>query len=394
MAGLKTRGPIYPCAPCFPKRVAILGAGIAGAACAQALVRRGVETVVLEAAPLLGAGASGNPAGLVMPRLDRGGVLAQFHLAAYLHAVAAYEALGVFEQCGVEQRAEPGKAAVLQDLAADPPLPPDWFVALGGDGVLHVRAGLVRPLEAIAALLRGAQLICESPVERLAPAGRAWVLRAPDGRALLKADAVVLACGAALTRFAPASFLPITLSRGQIEWGAGRPPAHAVACGNYVAPFDGGVLFGATFDKAPPASSRHDGAASEAQSRRRNLEALKQLAPEIAASVDAGTLSSRAAYRATTPDRAPIAGLLPDAEAWLAQYAPLAHGGRIATPPPPPAHAGVYVIGGLGARGLTTAPLLGEMLAGEMFAEPPLLARAARDALHPARFLHRRLKRR
>ncbi len=395
-AGLKTRAPLYPYAPCFPKRVAIIGAGIAGAACAQALTRRGVETVVLEAAPALGAGASGNPAGLVMPRLDRAGVLAPFHLAAYLHAVAAYEALGVFEACGVEQRAEARDVSALKDLMADPPLPPDWFCAVGADAALHVRAGLVRPVKAIAAMLNGAQLICESPVEKLERAGEGWVLRAPDGRALLKADAVVLACGAALAQFGPASFLPIALSRGQIEWGAGEAPAHTIASGSYVASFDDGVLFGATFDKVlgPRAYSLAETAEAIHASRRRNLAALGKLAPDIAASVDAGTLRSRAALRATTPDRAPIAGLLPDAEAWLAQYAALAHGGKVKSDAPPPAHAGVYVIGGLGARGLTTAPLLGEIVAGEMFADPPMLSRAARDAVHPARFLHRKLKRR
>src|SRR5690606_22617467 len=94
---------IYPSAAVHPRRVAILGAGIAGAAAADALANRGIETVVLDAARMLGAGASGNPAGLVMPRLDRGGVLRGFHLAAYLHAVAAYERLGVFDRCGVAQ---------------------------------------------------------------------------------------------------------------------------------------------------------------------------------------------------------------------------------------------------------------------------------------------------
>lgn len=376
----------YPYAPCFPKRVAILGAGIAGAACGQALARRGVETVVLEAARESGAGASGNPAGLVMPRLDRAGVLAQFHLAAYLHAVAAYEALGVFEACGVEQRAATRDAAALADLVSDPPLPPDWFSALGQGAVLHARAGLVRPLQAIAAMLRGASLICESPVQQLEQAGESWLLRAPDGRALVKADAVVLACGAGLAQFAPASFLPIALSRGQIEWGRGPAPPHAIAAGSYVAPFDGGVLFGATFDKAEEADAD--------DARRRNLAALARLSPKLAAGVERDTLRSRVGHRATTPDRAPIVGLLPDAEAWLTQYAALAHGGRPPTDAPPPAHAGVYVVGGLGARGLTWAPLLGEIVAGEMFAEPALLPRPARDALHPARFLHRRLKRR
>lgn len=382
---------IYPYAACNPKRVAVLGAGIAGASAVQALTRRGVEAVVLEAAMTPGAGASGNPAGLVMPRLDRGGVLSQFYLAAYLNAVAAYEALGVFEACGVEQRAEARDAEALSDLLADPPLPAEWFGA-SAHGALHARAGLVRPVRAIEQMLRGANLICESPVETIERAGDGWVLRAPGGRALLKADAVVLACGARLKLFQPAAFLPIALSRGQIEWGAGAAPSHAITQGAYVAPFEGGLLFGATFD---PVNDEDEGDADAMrEARARNLTSLGKIAPEIAASVNANALTSRVAFRATTPDRAPIVGLLPDAEAWLAQYAALAHGGRVQTNAPPPAHDGVYVIGGLGARGLTLAPLLGELIAAEMCGEPPLFQRSVRDALHPARFLHRALKRR
>jgi len=380
-------GNLYPYAACHPKRVAILGAGIAGASVAQALTRRGVEVVVLEAARALGAGASGNPAGLVMPRLDRGGALSEVYLAAYLHAVAAYEALGVLEACGVEQRAQEGGAEALADLLNDPPLPADWFSRLPNGAALHARAGVVRPQAAIARMLDGARLICESPVQRLDHEDDGWIVRAPDGRALLKADAVVLACGAALTQFEPASFLPIALSRGQIEWGKGAPPEHALTRGNYVAPFEGGVLFGATFDK-------HGSPAADIEPRARNLAALTALAPETARTVDESSLHSRVSDRATTPDRAPIAGLLPHAEAWLAQYADLAHGRIVQTETPPPAHDGVYVIGGLGARGLTLAPLLGEVLAGEMCNEPGLLSQLARDAIHPARFLHRALKRR
>lgn len=377
---------LYPYAACNPKRVAILGAGIAGASVAQALTRRGVEAVVLEAARDLGAGASGNPAGLVMPRLDRGGVLSEVFLASYLHAVAAYEALGVLELCGVEQRAQNDGDEALADLLNDPPLPADWFSRLPNGAALHARAGVVRPQAAIARMLEGSNLILESPVQHLDRDGDGWILRAEDGRALLKADAVVLACGAALAKFEPAAFLPIALSYGQIEWGKGAPPEHAVTRGSYVAPFDGGVLFGATFDKAE--------AAPLGDARARNLTALRELAPEIAARVDEASLQSRASQRATTPDRAPIAGLLPDAQAWLAQYAELAHGRIVQTEAPPPAHDGVYVIGGLGARGLTLAPLLGEVLAGEMCNEPGLLSQLARDAIHPARFLHRALKRR
>jgi tRNA 5-methylaminomethyl-2-thiouridine biosynthesis bifunctional protein len=388
-AGEGAGGPrrsLYPYGGCDPKRVAILGAGIASASIAQALVRRGVEVVGLEAARELGLGASGNPAGLVMPRLDRGGALSEVHLAAYLHAIATYKALGVIDQCGVEQRAQPDNAEALADLLGDPPLPADWFAPLPNAAALHARAGVVKPQAAIKRMLEGASVIFESPVQRLDRDSGAWILVAPDGRALLRADAVVLACGAALAKFEPASFLPIAISHGQIEWGQGTPPQHALTRGSYVAPFNGGVLFGATFDK--------HGSPAVHDARARNLAALRDLAPEIAASVDESSLQSRASERATTPDRAPIAGLLPNAEAWLAQYADLAHGRAIDTNAPPPAHDGVYVIGGLGARGLTLAPLLGEVLAGEMCNEPELLSQLARDAIHPARFLHRALKRR
>jgi tRNA 5-methylaminomethyl-2-thiouridine biosynthesis bifunctional protein len=85
---------------------------------------------------------------------------------------------------------------------------------------------------------------------------------------------------------------------------------------------------------------------------------------------------------------------LPDALAWLAQYEGLAHGRAINTTVPPPAHAGVYVLGGLGARGLTLAPLLGERIAAEMCGDIMPLPKNSLDAIHPARFLHRALKRR
>ena len=379
---------IYPSAAVHPKRVAILGAGIAGAAAAHALADRGVETVALDAARTLGAGASGNPAGLVMPRLDRGGVLRAFHLAAYLHAVAAYERLGVFDPCGVVQYPS-GDGDALADLLADPPLPADWFGAAPEGAALHKRAGLAQPVWVLEALLARASVLYESPVERLERVEDGWLLRAPDKRALLKADAVVLACGSALRQFEPARFLPLQLSRGQVEWGEGAPPKHVIVRSSYLAPFAGGVMFGSTFDKvSEPSAPQPDG-----ESRSRNLAALRELAPDVAASVVEASLQSRAGLRAATPDRAPVAGVLPDAERWLAQYAPLAHGRKVETDQAPPAHEGVYVIGGLGARGLATAPLLGEIVAAEMCGEPAMLSHAEREALHPARFLHRALKR-
>ncbi|HVY84428.1 MAG TPA: hypothetical protein VG943_04800, partial [Caulobacterales bacterium] len=124
-----------------------------------------------------------------------------------------------------------------------------------------------------------------------------------------------------------------------------------------------------------------------------NLAMLTRLAPDIAARLRPQTLLSRAALRATPRDFAPIAGLVPDAEAWRARFSGIAHGRPPDLSPPSPAHANLYVLGGLGARGLTLAPILGERLAAEMFGEPQALSLKTLEAVHPARFLHRALRR-
>jgi tRNA 5-methylaminomethyl-2-thiouridine biosynthesis bifunctional protein len=63
--------------------------------------------------------------------------------------------------------------------------------------------------------------------------------------------------------------------------------------------------------------------------------------------------------RASTPDRNPIMGHLGDR---------------------------IYCLGALGARGMTFAPLLGDMLAAEIGGMPVSLARDIRNALDPFRF--------
>jgi tRNA 5-methylaminomethyl-2-thiouridine biosynthesis bifunctional protein len=364
-----------------PGRIAILGAGIAGAAMAHALTRRGIEAIVLDASPSLGAGASGNPAGLVMPRMDRGGALAEMFIASYLYAVAAYEKLGApaWDGCGIIERAEPRRVEAFADLLHDPPLPADWLER-NGDAALHARAGVLRPKLAIEAWLKNVTLMLDAPIAGLKQSGEGWLLIAPDGKARLKADAIVLACGASLQLLDVARFLPLSNVKGQIEWGplAAGDLTRAIVQSSYAAPCEEGLVFGATFDR--------DGSLSEAEAREKNLEQLARLAPDLKVKHDA--LVSRASIRATLPDFAPVAGLLPHAENWLEVQKDIVNG-RPNYDAAPPALNNLYVLGGLGARGLTLSPLLAEEIAAEICGEPAFLSRPARALIHPARFLHR-----
>jgi tRNA 5-methylaminomethyl-2-thiouridine biosynthesis bifunctional protein len=131
----------------------------------------------------------------------------------------------------------------------------------------------------------------------------------------------------------------------------------------------------------------------DAQSTARNLAALSRLSPELARSL--APRGAWAGVRASTNDRMPIAGLLPDARAWAARFASLKDGRAPADmSAPPPAHDGLYVLGALGARGFSLAPILGERIAAEALGEPQALDRGVIEAIHPVRFLVRALKRR
>src|SRR5690606_32641314 len=171
------------------------------------------------------------------------------------------------------------------------------------------------------------------------------------GGTIVEADAVVVAAGwgsAAL-----AAELPLSPVRGQADWveGVGSPP---VAWGGYASPTVDGLLFGATHERGETTVEVAAGASA------RNLETLAARLPGLAARVAAaGRPRSRAAIRATTPARLPLAG----------ETAP-----------------GLFVLTGLGSRGFCVAPLLAEHVAALAAGAPSPLPADLAARVDPKRF--------
>jgi tRNA 5-methylaminomethyl-2-thiouridine biosynthesis bifunctional protein len=388
-AGPPRRSPLLPYAPKPDGPIAIIGAGIAGAAAASALRRRGLQPLIFEA-DHPGAGASGNPAALLSPRIDRADTgISRLYRAGFLEAAAFYRALGAacFDEIGlVERAADAADLARLADLLAAPPWP-DPLLTPHPEGALHRTAGILRPPAILSALL-GDMEVRRARVIGLAHTSQGWIVHGAEG-VLAEVGAVVLATGAKLGAWPQTSWAPLRWTRGQLNWAALPPlaPRRAVSDGAYAAPFGGNLAFGATFDRlAAPCPVVPDERSTTA-----NLASLRRLAPDLEL---APPYHARAAVRAATPDHAPLAGLVPDRNAFLVRHAQL----RLGRPPdlsqPAPACAGLYVLGGLGARGFLLAPLLGERLASELLGEPQALDLGALEAAHPGRFLVRALKRR
>ncbi len=353
-----------------PGRVAILGAGIAGACVASALARRGADVTLFDPnGPA--SGASGNPLGLVMPRLDAGDtVTARLLVDAYLSARIAYNGLEGAEETAVRQ--PPRDAAERERFAkvlADPPLPLEDLEALADGGLLHKRALIVRPARLIAGLIGDVE------VQK----------RVPEPSELVAYDTRILADGIAMRE--SLIWLHLVGKLGQVEHVTGLPeaPNSALASGHYALCSGTDRLWGATFENCEGAPEVSEGA------RAKNAAALEALSPWWQAQIRGRTIQSRAGIRATTPDRLPLAGAVPDAPAFLQAFQSLRTGQE--TLMDAPVHTGLYALGGLGSRGFTFAPWLAEILAAQICGEPRPATLAAMEAVSPARFLRRALKR-
>lgn len=355
--------------PAPKPRVAVIGAGIAGASVARALKATGITPLIIESQSP-GAGASGFPAALVTPRFDLGdaGIAGLFSQALerardlYQRLPGAVTARGVvqlptsardvrrFERIPQSPLWSDG-ATVTMDAAA---ISDHLGEPVDETGLLIGPAFAVAPARIVPAWLEGCEIL-QHEVKTLSRQGDLWCLRSAEDEVICEVDAVVICGGAG--NLALSGGLPLTPVRGQATWveqGTARP----AAWGGYVAPIaGGGLLFGATHDRGD--TDTH----VRADDTRRNLETLASRLPVLASSLSEDELKSRAATRSTTPDRLPIAD-------------------EIAGSP------GLFLLGGLGSRGFCLAPLLGEHLAARVAGSPsPLPAsiaariKCARDAL-------------
>ncbi len=353
-------------APDGPPTVAVIGAGIAGAALARALAVVGARATVIEA-EAAGAAASGFPAALVTPRLDAGdGDIAALYAQALGRAAALYAATpGAVIETGVLQLEQaPRDAARFARIAAQPIWAEGAMAVVeaaacsdrlgetvGSGGLWMGDAMAIRPAAVLEAWLGDADRI-NATAGRLEASEGGWRLLDGAGAVILEADIVVIAAGWGAAGLAPD--LRLAAVRGQADWVEGVE-AGPVAWGGYAAPTGSGLLFGATHERGET-----DGGPSD-EAGARNLAMVAARLPELAARIAAaGPAKARTAIRATTSDRLPLAGAVPGVE-------------------------GLFVLGGLGSRGFCAAPLLAEHVAALAVGAPSPLPAGLAARVDPSR---------
>jgi tRNA 5-methylaminomethyl-2-thiouridine biosynthesis bifunctional protein len=364
---LEARFPGEP-SPSPGRRVAIVGAGIAGAAAVRAVHALGGEPLLIEAVRP-GAGGSGNPAGLVTPRLDAGlGEAASLFAQAFARATALYAQVpgavlseGVLQLTSGERDVDRFGKIASSDLFEPETLAmlrasetQDRLSETGPPALDQRTAQVVAPA---AALKAWTQEPIIATVARLERTDGDWRLLDEQGSEVARADTVILA--AALDSRALAD-LPLKPVRGQASWTTNGATAPAAAWGGYVLPIEAGILFGATHDRDD------EGLDLREADHGRNRATLAAALPGLAACIDGAPLQGRASVRAVTPDRLPIAGALAE---------------------------GLFALTGFGSRGFSLAPLLAEHVTALALGAPSPISRAAADLVAPDRFARRAARR-
>ena len=421
-----------------PARCMVIGAGLAGAATAASLARRGWQVQVLDAAATPAAGASGLPAGVFAPhpspddnvlsRISRSGVRAMLQQAAPLL------------QAGVDW--QPG--GVLEHRLGVPlGLPGHWHSGPGADwsrqadadrlrtaglpatalALWHLRAGWVRPARLVAALLAqpgvawcpGARVAQLQHLPGVLPGSAAadgdgtatGVWRALDahGTLLAEAELVVLAAGPACNALLQAlqAFggqtggalaarqLALQPVRGQLSWGLHRADgASPTALG--LPPFavngHGGLVAHVPMDEPQGGSGQGLFAWHMGSTFERDVDRLPLTAAEQAAAHASNwqqlqqLLPSAAAALQTAFGPATAAAGAPAVRSWAGVRCTTPERLPLVGPVDSAALPGLWTCTAMGARGLSRAVLCGELLAAQLHGEPlPLQARLAQQFL-------------
>jgi tRNA 5-methylaminomethyl-2-thiouridine biosynthesis bifunctional protein len=394
-----------------PQRVAVVGAGMAGASVARALALRGFAVDVYDTQPHPAGGASGMPVGLVVPhhsvddsprsRMSRRGTrLMLQHASDMLQAAQDWRPSGVLELAISANGLTDTEAEMVSEAATT--VPNAALAALASTGWAWARAhgnvqGLWHPH---AAWIKPARLVTEwlkhpcisfhglAPVHTLVRMQDHWLLSNAQGAPLGSAHQVVFAnaygCVDVVSRLASegggqASSIPWvtdvlhklgrlqhvhgTLSHGPMPAaGAVGPDALPAFPVNGHGSFVSGVptsqgprwFAGSTFQ------SETDACTDPALEHAANLRKLQALLPAVAQTLQAQFAAQQVqawtGSRCVAHDRLPLVGPLDEAAAPT-----------------------LWLCAGMGARGLSFSALCAELLAAEMCGEPlPLESRLAK----------------
>ena len=393
-----------------PKRklgkVAVIGAGVAGLNVAYYLSRYGIDVTVYDKNSEVVSEASGNRWGMVYPliskKVDRLGTFTKIGCAFIRNQL---DDLGVNYSEGLLEfiTSEKKETMISGGLERLPKsylerLSPDQIKEQFGldyafDAALHKKAVTFSPKEYAQKLVDKGNFKCEleKEISKFTKVGSRWKLVFNDGQEEIY-DSVFITSAYNSKTFPQTSFLPIRKVRGQVVYLPKELISVPLEMGmNYVnylvKESNGDYVLGATFQVDDEDESYRE------QDTKDLLESFNETFPDLVKDVNFQELNGRVCFRAVQKDFFPLVGPVCKEEKYKEEFEKIKYGGPIYKYPDPTYYEGLFVLAGLGARGLSTSAMLASYLAKMLNDRISSLPEQHVSSVHPGRFIIRRLKR-
>jgi len=410
------------------KSAAIIGAGLAGCAVAEALSRRGYQINLIDKEPDIALGASSNKLGIFFPVLQKKPTptsLYSFHaynyLLRHLEFLHRHNLKTGFHQTGLLQiiENEKNRERFISALNNHDFINDDLCMVSQKDiknitgidtpheGILFKKAGYLSPRDlcnANIAMIKKRDVafnfINNYHLSNIAYIENKWQLKNLQNNQTVSADIVIFCNSAEVKNMAQLEWLPINHFRGQLfELTANNLSKNLKMplCGeNYILPeHENTHITGATFDHSSDLNIRP-------KDNHIIWNSISRLIPEISismADINVEKMSSKAGLRSAAIDHFPVIGALPDQPQFLKTFSSLRHGELHMRRSLKNNfnlencwHPSLYTMSGLGSRGILYSQLGAELLASIINNEPLPIEQSLVNALNPARFLVRSLR--
>lgn len=373
------------------KEVAIIGGGISSACLTLALLKRGYKVTVYCKDNELGFGASGNQQGALYPLLNKQhDALSQLFANSFLYARHYVQSINQtdpfdFDFSGLLQLYYDTAAGKKLDKIVQANLPPTLVknvnaeetdnlaeLEIGQQALFYPLAGWLSPKQMVNAIYKKAQRSGSLTIKlnhcltKFEQKGTRWVCEFDDYHR--EHDLLILSSAMHTLHFDQCKALPLSAARGQvthIDSNEQLQNLKITLCHEgYLTPFNNGAhCMGATF-------KRHT--MDESFSASEQIENKNKLAKCIrnkswVEKIVINHQHANVGIRCTTRDHFPYMGNLPD----YLQSKQLYQNAQKKMPNEnAPFHDNLFILTGLGSRGLNTAPLLAETLVSQINGEP------------------------
>jgi len=389
--------------------IGIIGAGLAGCAMAEALGRRGKRTLLFDQQEDVAQRGSGIEAGLIAPELGlNSSSMNRFYDRAYRMALSSIEdgeirwnsrgVIEFFQKDEARRRVQHMKdGASLWHGAAQLMSPSESSSQIGikvsSHGIWFPHGGALNPKRYAQYMSQKAESFLGTTVHVITYRDGGWWLYDCLGQRIATVDTLVIAAAQHSKSFTPISFLPLSSLLGQISFTPKNENSYklkaSIISNSYLMPsIDGFHVVGSTYSRDGFDENEWPQPVT-VEGHKKNYDNLDRELKSLFPDYQFDQWLGYSAIRCATPDRLPVVGPVPEAKKFKRDFARLSHGPRGKFPSGVAYQPNLFVLAGLGSRGIMTSALSAEVLTSQILGEPWPIERTVTTALSPSRFLAR-----